>query len=339
MLPPSPADHRVVLDPHSPLTALGAMVPLRGFQEGNRPSLQAKLVPQKLPTLLLGEEVRARVLEVLADHQVVVLIKNMPFTLSLPAALQLKGSALHLRVSSLPPHLTFILLGEEPLDLTQDASVHVELSAASRYLTRLLGASADQSTPNRATKTILLNAALQSADYMAHKLRQGLERSGLFYEAHLGLWEKGQYPLAALAEEPQAKMTGLSPSAPAWAQLSELVERQLSTLENQPLSLVALAWPGQLMRWILRQDSVDERQEGGAHKEPRRWSTDVHVNLPYLGGVSVKLQSLAPNTFNLTFIVEQDSTATLIREQQAQLQAQFSQAGLQLNSLWVQHAV
>jgi hypothetical protein len=112
--------------------------PLRLLSEGDRALLDATVLPARIPPLVLGEQVNARVAEQLGDNQVAVLIKSALFTLTLPPGLQLKSDNLSLRVTSLKPGLTFALSDSEQGAEHADASVDVTLSPASRYLTRLL---------------------------------------------------------------------------------------------------------------------------------------------------------------------------------------------------------
>lgn len=136
MIPGLPVNTSNPLTPQS--LAPQSVSPLRLLSEGERALLDASVLPQKLPPLVLGELVSARVAEQLGNNQVAVLIKNALFTLTLPPGLQLKSDNLNLRVTSLKPGLTFTLNDSEQSGEQADASVEVALSPASKYLTRLL---------------------------------------------------------------------------------------------------------------------------------------------------------------------------------------------------------
>ncbi|TDR78448.1 flagellar hook-length control protein FliK [Paludibacterium purpuratum] len=123
----------------SPLSP-GAISPLKLLTEGDRALLDATILPAKLPNLVLGEQVSARIAEQLSNNQVAVLIKNALFTLTLPPGIQPKGDTLNLRVVSLKPGLSFALQDSEAGADGKESSVQVDLSPASRYLTRLLSA-------------------------------------------------------------------------------------------------------------------------------------------------------------------------------------------------------
>jgi len=136
MIPGLPVNTSNPLTPQ-PL-APQSVSPLRLLSEGERTLLDATVLPQRLPPLVLGELVSARVAEQLGNNQVAVLIKNALFTLTLPPGLQLRSDNLNLRVTSLKPGLTFTLNDSEQSGESADASVEVALSPASKYLTRLL---------------------------------------------------------------------------------------------------------------------------------------------------------------------------------------------------------
>lgn len=118
--------------------------PLRLLTEGDRPALiEATVLPDKLPVLAVGEQITARIAEQLSNNQVAVLIKSVLFNLTLPPSVQLKGDSLNLRVASLKPGLTFTLEEDGQPGESKGSSVEVDLSPASRYLTRLLSAADD----------------------------------------------------------------------------------------------------------------------------------------------------------------------------------------------------
>jgi hypothetical protein len=129
----------------SPLSTPQSVSPLRLLTEGGGSQLSAATLPQKIPPLVLGEQVSARIAEQLSNNQVAVLIKSALFTLTLPPGLLLSGDTLNLKVASLRPSLTFTLTNSEQSAEAKDSSLEVELSPASRYLTSLLSAAQQDS--------------------------------------------------------------------------------------------------------------------------------------------------------------------------------------------------
>lgn len=385
----------------NPLSPQGVS-PLRLLTEGERALLDATILPQRLPSLVIGEQVSARIAEQLGNNQVAVLIKNALFTLSLPPGLQPKGDTLNLRVASLKPGLTFALVDSEAATEQSDTSVQVELSSASRYLTRLLSAAdqdnagaqggagggsgkpaagtgpdaaalaaARQSLPGgdaaspqtsalrsydtgagaggekklamlsgKPASPVALDARAQPPVQLASTLQHGVEHSGLFYESHLHAWDQGKLPLTQLMQEPQARigqalLQDVPQARSALHELGAQVQRQLDTLENQQVALQGIAWPGQPMQMVIEQERAEERQAHG-DSEARAWTTHMALDLPVLGGLSARVRMVG-KTVQVSFVTEESSAQTMIRNNSAKLQTGLEAAGLSLGTLSVKH--
>lgn len=389
MIPALPPNLSNPVNPLSPQS----VSPVRLLTEGDRALLDATILPARLPNLIIGEQVSARIAEQLSDNQVAVLIKNALFTLTLPAGLQPKGDTLNLRVASLKPNLSFALTEGEATGESKDSSVQVDLSPASRYLTRLLSAAgqdqsddtatgaggktpmpapgADGKTPAgssatqgalerllvgggtgqagkllagsgdaQAAKTLALNTHNSPPAQVAEQLKQGVEKSGLFYESHLKAWDQGRLPLEQLQAEPQAKAGQLlgqdSPQGRAAVpELGNLVQRQLNALESQQMPVQGFAWPGQSMQMLIEQEKTDERN---AHDDGdvQPWSTHLALNLPMLGGVSARVRMVG-KAVQVSFLTEESSAENLIQKNSKRLEDGMAAAGLNLATLSVKH--
>lgn len=66
-------------------------------------------------------------------------------------------------------------------------------------------------------------AGPQSAALVAGQLQQSIQSSGLFYEAHVARWSRGELPLEALRQEPQMRALPVSAS-PAAVQAAPLAQ-------------------------------------------------------------------------------------------------------------------
>lgn len=394
MIPSLPPNLANPLSPPAPTTQ--GVSPLRLLTEGDRALLDATVLPAKLPNLVIGEQVSARIAEQLNDNQVAVLIKNALFTLTLPAGLQPKGDTLNLRVVSLKPGLSFALNDAETAGEGKDSSVQVDLSPASRYLTRLLSAAGQDQSDDTATgagggkspasapadartqeaaralvnqgaqgaldkalagstgqagklpaagdtqaaKSLALDAKGSQPAQVAEQLKQGVEKSGLFYESHLKAWDQGKLSLEHLQGEPQAKVGQLlgqdSPQGRAAVpELGTLVQRQLNTLESQQVPLQGFAWPGQPMQMLIEQEKTDERNAHG-DEEPGAWTTHLALELPVLGGVSARVRMVG-KTVQLSFLTEESAVGDLIRKNSQRLEDGLAAAGLSLSTLSVKH--
>lgn len=309
--------------------------------EGAKLLLETATLPSRLPTLLLGEQVTARVADRLDNNQLAVLIKNSLFTLNLPQGATVSGDTLQLKVASLQPALTFLLQdgSKESTEQNKASSVQVALSPASKYLTHLLS-----SQTSDAGKPVLVNAAQQPPPKVAEDLQQGVAKSGLFYESHLKDFADGRTSLAEIKQEPQAKMSqtlassehaaaSARPQAPT-QELGNLVQRQLNGLENQQLQFQGMAWPGQPMQMVIEQEKTEADREGNGQQEMQAWSTSLSLNLPALGGMAARIR-LVGQTVQVSFAAEDEQAGQLITQNASRLEAGLASAGLALASLVV----
>lgn len=311
---------------------------LRLLKEGSRLFIEASTLPAKIPSLIVGEQVTARVADQLDNGQLAVLIKNGLFNLKLPQGMQVQGDTLNLRVASLSPAVTFALVDGAADTPTTDGSVQVKLSSASQYLTDLLANAKSDTT----TKTVQLDASKEPPAKLAEHLKQGVTQSGLFYESHVQDWMDGRKPLDDVRSEPQNKLGQLladpapSTSRPAVQELGNLVQRQLDTLENRQVVLQGMAWPGQPVQVQIQPDETEaDGSHSGSDALPA-WSTQLSLNLPSLGGMNARIR-LVGQTVQVSFVAEESQAGRLIETNMARLQSGMESAGLTLASLVVKH--
>ncbi|MCD4483142.1 flagellar hook-length control protein FliK [Chromobacterium vaccinii] len=325
---------------------------LRTSIDGSR-LLEALSQPSKLPSLMVGELLTAKVADQLGNNQLAVLIKNALFTLSLPQGANPSGDTLNLKVVSLQPALTFALLDsgkDGAAAAPQDGSVAVKLSQASRYLTALL-TSSESATPDAAGssaravgKPLQLDVAQQPPAQVAKQLQQDVKQSGLFYESHLKDFSNGQHPLEHLKLEPQAKLSvplhildddqKSSQLKPQMQELGSLVQRQLDGLENRTMQFQGLAWPGQPMQLQIEQEKAENERQGSGEEEIPVWNTSLSLELPSLGGMGVRLRMVGQSV-QVMFSADEGETGQMIQRNAARLQSGMAAAGLNLASLVV----
>lgn len=307
--------------------------------EGAKLLLETATLPSRLPTLLLGEQVTARVADRLDNNQLAVLIKNSLFTLNLPQGATVTGDTLQLKVASLQPALTFLLQdgSKENAEQNKASSVQVALSPASKYLTHLLSTQTSDTG-----KPVLVNAAQQPPPKVAQDLQQGVAKSGLFYESHLKDFADGRTSLAEIKQEPQAKMSqalaasehNVASARPQMQELGNLVQRQLNGLENQQLQLQGMAWPGQPMQMVIEQEKTEADREGSGQEEMQAWSTSLSLHLPALGGMAARIR-LVGQAVQVSFAAEDAQAGQLITQNAGRLESGLASAGLALASLVV----
>ena len=308
--------------------------------------LEALVQPSRLPSLMIGELLTAKVADQLGNNQLAVLIKNGLFTLSLPPGVNPSGDTLNLKVVSLEPAITFALQeGGKDAPPAQDGSVAVKLSQASRYLTTLLGASDESAAPS---KPLQLDAAEHPPAVLAKQLQQDVKQSGLFYESHLKDFSNGLHPIEQLKQEPQAKLTltlhalelddGSKSSQvqtrPQLQELGGLVQRQLDGLENRAVQFQGMAWPGQPMQLQIEQETLQNERRGDGQEEIPVWNTSLALELPALGGMAVRVR-LVGQSVQVSFSADEGETGQRIQQNAARLQNGMAAAGLTLASLVV----
>ncbi|GGY29662.1 flagellar hook-length control protein FliK [Paludibacterium paludis] len=313
--------------------------PIRLLTEGGKLLIEVASSPEKLPSLILGEQVTGRIAERLGNDQLAVLIKNGLFTLNLPKGTPVSGDTLSLRVASLKPELTFVLNDTAQEGASKDSSVEVSLSRTSRYLTDLLRVGDKAERP---AKALNLDASQDSPPHLAQAMRKDVQKSGLFYESHLKAWNEGRMPLEDLRQEPQATLTKAlaDPRHPAGAEaraeLGKLVQQQLMTQETQQLPLQGLAWPGQPVSVLIEQDKTDDREGGHGNPEDQAWTTSLSLSLPAMGGLDARLR-LVGGSVQVTFLTDSERAGELIREHGRRLEEGLELAGIQLATLVVKH--
>ncbi len=166
-------------------------------------------------------------------------------------------------------------------------------------ITGLLGQAVDApraaiSASTTLSANTLVELPSQSRHMLPVRLSQTLSESGLFYESHLARWSRGSLSLESILREPQAR---LAPENPDMVRLSDLggmpeeaarlAGRQLQMLEGGPFLWQGLAWPGQGMQWLVREDAGNGREQTG--EGAAAWETELKMTLPELGPVHAQL--------------------------------------------------
>ncbi len=166
--------------------------------------------------------------------------------------------------------------------------------------TGLLGQAIDAPRASVAPSTTLSANTLVEMPSMGRsmlpvRLAQTLSESGMFYESHLAKWSKGALSLETLSREPQARlntgsqvMSKLVELAGMPEEAARLAGRQLQMLEGAPFLWQGVAWPGQNMQWLIREESAGEGG-GGAEEGAAEWVTELNLILPRMGEVRAQL--------------------------------------------------
>jgi len=176
-----------------------------------------------------------------------------------------------------------------PLGADSGAGESASLSKAGKALGEVIAAAQNSATQQTAAlgRTPLLGGPGADAAQIAAALRQGMEKSGLFYESHVAEWARGGRSQAELAAEPQAR--GMAPpSDPATAQLINL---QLNAHEQARVAWQGQLWPGQELHWEIERDAPDAQHDGadGDGDAARSWQSSLTLRFGALGEVAAKV--------------------------------------------------
>ena len=276
--------------------------------------------------------------------------------MSLPAFIR-SGDTIKLQVIATTPRLTFSMSAS-----TNPLSTHEQLSSVARLLSAL-SQQPREKTDMRAMQStpIWTTPQTMQSTQLAGLLSEALGNSGLFYESHQAQWLEGARSTSQLLQEPQNSATanssatvGISSmpdgntSTPSQLNtaastgekmpiipdhLQPLVQQQINALETRQVFWQGNIWPSQTMQWeIHEQDSPTPSTEN-----QKRWTTQIHLDLPNLGIVSA---TLCFNSVGLSLKLNADSAATrtTLGNASSQLVATMSDYGIPIvSTLVTQH--
>jgi hypothetical protein len=217
-----------------------------------------------------------------------------------------------------------------------DGGASASLSKAGKALGDIIAAAQKSETPVTAAvgRTPLLGAPSGDAGQIAAALREGLARSGLFYESHVAEWAQGARAQAELAAEPQARGMA-SPIDPATAQLINL---QLNAHEQARVAWQGQLWPGQELRWEIERDAPDRDARGGDDDGgPASWQSSLTLRFGRLGEVAAKVV-LSGGQLHIRLDAP-DATRALLQAGSARLAEALDAAGTPLTTLAIHRAV
>ncbi|MBU0688756.1 MAG: flagellar hook-length control protein FliK [Gammaproteobacteria bacterium] len=330
---------------------------LARFAATDKPLVAAatdKQNPQNALKLEVGQQVQATVQAKVAADVFQVKVANQTIQLQMPAFVR-SGDQVTLQVVSLQPRLSLsFAASSNPLSTSE------QLGSTARLLSSLSQQPIRQDyvPPVRREPLWIGERTAPDTSKLAGRLQQSLNHSGLFYESHQAQWIAGTRTTPQLMQEtqnllrPQAAQAGTAQSAvqPNNAQttsnptptpltmggesstrmpsipehLQPLVQQQMQALENKQVVWMGQAWQGQDMRWEVREEDARSGNDGDNQKQ---WTTELHLDLPNLGGVTARL-SMNGNAVSLKFEVADDQTARTMEAASAQLIASLTAQGV-----------
>jgi len=301
-----------------------------------------------------GQKFQATVQAQLAPGIFKVQVADQFLQLQLPAAIR-PGDTITLQVVSLLPRLTFNMAASANPLSTAD-----QLSSTARLLSSLTQQPPEKNFVRPISNAPLWTGAMQSPDTieLAGKLHTALSQSGLFYEAHQAQWLAGSRNTTQLLQEPQnlpaasvkaafglpEKAAQMNPAAASASiaetsnatgtqprlsisgipdHLQQLVQQQLQALETRQVQWQGQVWQNQEMTWKIQEEEA--HHANGV--EGRQWSTQIHLDLPNLGGVTAKL-SFGLNGVSVTLDAEAKETRSKLGTASSALVSALSERGI-----------
>ncbi|MEI7567919.1 MAG: hypothetical protein WCJ34_00625 [Alcaligenaceae bacterium] len=164
-----------------------------------------------------------------------------------------------------------------------------------------------------ALKSALINGSLDSK-LIAGQLERGVALSGLFYESHQASYALGRRSLEQLMLEPQNQL-GFS--------ASEMMARQLNTLDQNGFKWTGSAWPGQIMQWAVNFLPQNSQQQGQAlnpsatpDSVESEISSSLELDLPNLKKIVANL-SWSAETLSIEMKVHDAETQVILNNKLA----------------------
>jgi len=209
-------------------------------------------------------------------------------------------------------------------------SATASLSRMGKLLGEVIAAAQTSETPATAVpgRVPLLAAPGQDSATIAGALRDGLDKSGLFYESHVAEWAQGERSLGALAAEPQARDKAPL-SDPATAQLINL---QLNAQEHGRIAWQGQLWPGQDLHWEVERDGgTDGEIDGGT------WQSRLRLRFGALGEVNAHLM-LSGSQLHIRLDAASETAGERLQAGGQRLAAALAAAGTPLSTLAIHAA-
>lgn len=215
-----------------------------------------------------------------------------------------------------------------------------ELSTTARAISTVLGQA--ESVPGAPLslvgKTPLMAAPGADPAQVAHRLRDAVGSSGLFYESHVAEWAEGKRPLASLLLEPQMQKAAQGDMAKTGTDLAsaQLINLQLHTHEQARVQWQGEAWPGQKMQWDISRDAPEGQQHAGSDgdEEATAWRSNVRFQFPLLGDLAAHVV-LQGGRVAIQLQAGSEGSADTLRQHAARLEASLEAAGWPLSSLTI----
>jgi hypothetical protein len=186
---------------------------------------------------------------------------------------------------------------------------------------------------SKGAQPLLGNVVFADPARVAQSLQQVIDKSGLFFEAHLARWYRGELSRQQLDEQPQIRLR--QEGAQDDDALKGLMRQQLDLLATPQVRWEGQPWPG-LWLQLMIQPPVQQRDEWSHGDENARRDDEAEqgvvstlvVDLDALGRIEAALQ-LKGTRFDLSVHVDSPQTLVLLRAARATLEERLSGLGFE----------
>jgi hypothetical protein len=208
---------------------------------------------------------------------------------------------------------------------------NTSISTAGKMLGDVIAAAqkADTQATAAVGRTPLLGGPSLDAGAIAQALKDGLGKSGLFYESHVAEWAEGARPRADLAAEPQAR--GMPP--PTDPNTAQFINLQLTAHEQGRAAWQGQLWPGRDMQWDVERDASG-RQDGGEDENGGTWQSSLRLRFGALGEVAARVV-LSGGQLHIRLDAQDESVKGLLDAHRARLADALDAAGTPLSTLTI----
>ncbi len=204
---------------------------------------------------------------------------------------------------------------------------NTQISTAGKVLGDVIAAAqkADTQAGAAVGRTPLLGGPSQDAGAIAQALKDGLGKSGLFYESHVAEWAEGVRPRADLAAEPQAR--GMPP--PTDPNTAQFINLQLNAHEQGRVAWQGQLWPGRDMQWDVERDASGGQDENGG-----TWQSSLRLRFGALGEVAARVV-LSGGQLHIRLDAQDEAIKGLLDAHRARLADALDAAGTPLSTLTI----
>jgi hypothetical protein len=208
---------------------------------------------------------------------------------------------------------------------------NASISTAGKMLGDVIAAAQKAETQASAAvgRTPLLGGPSADAGAIAQALKDGLGKSGLFYESHVAEWAEGARPRADLAAEPQAR--GMPP--PTDPNTAQFINLQLNAHEQGRVAWQGQLWPGRDMQWEVERDASG-RQEHGDGEDGGTWQSSLRLRFGALGDLAARVV-LSGDQLHIRLDARDESVKGLLDAHRARLAEALDAAGTPLSTLTI----